>query len=167
MLSFHFCRSRRRKIHRRRCMHSLCQCQLLYLLVFARPSLVHPKKSSWFQATVPSPNTSKYYTSKLKKINFFPAFSSGLIPLYSLNHLWLCTSLNPAHPNSLQILPLLVLSMFQQLPNYPPQHPHAPDPSYGHLTPITSPQSKLLSLPILSFSLLSSFTHSTKIFFSA
>lgn len=155
MLSFHFCRSQRQKIHRRQCMRSFCQCQLRYLLVFARPSLVGPKQSSSFRATVPSANTSKHI-SKLQKINFFPAFSSfskGLTPLYSLNHLWLSSSLKAACPNSLQILPLLPLSMFQQPPIYPPQHPPAPDPSYGHLTTITSAQSNLLPSHILSFSL--------------
>ena len=131
MLSFHFCRSWRWKIHRRRCMHSLCQCQLRYLLVFACPSLARPKQSSSFQATIPSANTSKYYTFKLQKTNFFPAcfsFSTGLTPSYSLNHLRLCSPLNPAHPNSLQILPLRALSMFQQPPNYPPQHCHGSRP---------------------------------------
>lgn len=137
-------------------MRSFCQCQLRYLLVFARPSLVRPKQSSSFWATVPSANTSKYYILKLQKINFFPAFSSfskGLTPLYSLNHLWLCSSLKAVCPNSLQILPLLPLSMFQQPPFYPPQHPHAPDTSYGYLTTITSAQSNLLPSRILSFSL--------------
>lgn len=55
--------------------------------------------------------------------------------------------------------------MFQQPPQNPLQHPHTPDHGYGHLTTTTLHSPSYCPLLILTFSLLSSFTHSTKIFF--
>lgn len=110
-------------------MHSLCQCQLQCLLMFACPSLVSPKQSSSFQAPVTSVTTSKYYTSKLQKMNlwFSPLLLRLNIFVFLKSSLILLIT-DSAHPNSLQILPLLPLSISQHPPNYPPQHSTTPDP---------------------------------------